>query len=896
MLAATPYTVINLNASGVGSLAAAISSANHQASNPEGSVIQFAQGLNGVITTPTTLDLSETDGPEQIVGNNAVTISGGNTVGVFSVASATTATFSNLTITDGNTANSGGGITLGTNYFSTHGVQGSTVTVTNCIISNNTATVLGGGIFADFYCHLTVVNSTIDNNIASGGGGIMNRDGHLVVSGSTISNNTSTGIGNYVYVYGGGIYDNGPYIGGTGPYGVPSETIKGIANISNTTIIGNIAPQGGGLYVNGGLATVTNSTIVNNHATASNGYGGSGIYAFNDTSVLPSVVVNNTILIHNTDTAGNAVGGADDIAGGAYTGSYNLVGNDDSGKLTGGTGNQVWVANPGLGILANNGGSTLTVALLTGSPAIGAGSVALAVDINGQPLTTDQTGNPRFTNNHVDIGAVEFVAIVTLPLPPTSLVANASNGNVTLNWAASSGATSYNIYRSTTSGAEGSTPYRTGITTASFADTGLTNGTTYYYQVSAVNTAGVSNRSSEVFATPTSSQLVTAIDAGGGASGTYLADTGFTGGTTATSTHLINTSGVTNPASQVVYDTERYGNFTYTISGLTAGANYTARLHFAETYWTAAGRRSFNVLINGTQVLTNFDIFASAGGMDIAIVRQFTAVANSSGRVVIQFTTVVDNAKLSGLEIFTATATVPSVPTGLVATTSNGSVTLNWTASPGATSYNVYRSTTSGAEGSTPYRTSITTTSFTDTGLINGIIYYYQASAVNTVGESNKSSEVSATPLRLVTAVDAGGGASGTYLADTGFTGGRAATSTNLINTSSVTNPAPQAVYDSERVGNFTYTVTGLTAGSSYTVRLHFAEFYWNAAGARSFNVLINNAQVLTNFDIFAAAGGRNVAIVRQFTAVADSSGRVTIQFVTVTDNAKLSGLEILSV
>jgi len=304
-----------------------------------------------------------------------------------------------------------------------------------------------------------------------------------------------------------------------------------------------------------------------------------------------------------------------------------------------------------------------------------------------------------------------------------------------------------------------------------------------------------------------SSGLVTAINAGGGSAGSYLADAGFTGGTTATSADPINTSSVTNPAPQTVYDTERYGNFTYTVPGLTAGANYTVRLHFAEFYWNAVGQRVFNVLINGVQVLTNFDILATAGGKDIAIIRQFTATANSSGRIIIQFTTVVDNAKLSGLEI---------------------------------------------------------------------------------LGTPNQ--------VHLVTAIDAGGGAAGTYLADANFTGGRAYSNADPINTSGVTNPAPQAVYDSERVGNFTYTIPGLTAGVSYTVRLHFAEIYWNAAGLRSFNVLINGAQVLTNFDIFAAAGGKDIALVRQFTAVANSSGRLVIQFTTVVDNAKLSGLEILSV
>jgi hypothetical protein len=84
-------------------------------------------------------------------------------------------------------------------------------------------------------------------------------------------------------------------------------------------------------------------------------------------------------------------------------------------------------------------------------------------------------------------------------------VAGAGNAQVGLTWAAAAGATSYDIYRSTTAGGEGSTPYKTGITATSYTDTGLTNGTTYYYQVTAVNSAGQSARSSEVSATPVAS-------------------------------------------------------------------------------------------------------------------------------------------------------------------------------------------------------------------------------------------------------------------------------------------------------------------------------------------------------------------------------------------------------
>ena len=111
-----------------------------------------------------------------------------------------------------------------------------------------------------------------------------------------------------------------------------------------------------------------------------------------------------------------------------------------------------------------------------------------------------------------------------------------------------------------------------------------------------------------------------------------------------------------NPAPQAVYQTNRFGNFTYTIPGFTAGANYIVDLHFAETFWTAPGQRLFNVLINGKQVLTNYDIFASAGGEFIATVESFAVTADSTGTITLQFVSgAADNPQVNGIEIGTGT-------------------------------------------------------------------------------------------------------------------------------------------------------------------------------------------------------------------------------------------------
>ena len=107
-------------------------------------------------------------------------------------------------------------------------------------------------------------------------------------------------------------------------------------------------------------------------------------------------------------------------------------------------------------------------------------------------------------------------------------------------------------------------------------------------------------------------------------------------------------------------------------------------------------------------------------------------------------------ADLSGGTSTPPTVTVPAAPTNLTATAGNAQIALSWTASAGAASYNLYRSTSAGTE--TLYKSGLTAASYTDTGLTNGTVYFYQVAAVNSAGTSGKSGEASATPKAPVTA------------------------------------------------------------------------------------------------------------------------------------------------
>ena len=235
----------------------------------------------------------------------------------------------------------------------------------------------------------------------------------------------------------------------------------------------------------------------------------------------------------------------------------------------------------------------------------------------------------------------------------------------------------------------------------------------------------------------------------------------------------------------------------------------------------------------------------------------------------------------------------PTVPTGFTASAGSTKVYLNWNAVANATGYNVKRATSSGGAYTTV--ASHATNNFTDINLANCSSYFYIVSATNALGESANSSEQSVALGAFALAVKPGGSAVGQFVVDAPYvTGGTiGAVTTATVDLSGLVAPAPQAVYQSERYGNFTYTFTGLISGANYKVRLHSAETYWTAVGQRQFNVTINGTQVLTNFDILAVAGAANKAVINEFNAVA-TNGQIAVQYITVIDNARASGIEII--
>jgi aryl-phospho-beta-D-glucosidase BglC (GH1 family) len=150
-----------------------------------------------------------------------------------------------------------------------------------------------------------------------------------------------------------------------------------------------------------------------------------------------------------------------------------------------------------------------------------------------------------------------------------------------------------------------------------------------------------------------------------------------------------------------------------------------------------------------------------------------------------------------------------------------------------------------------------------------------------------------------IKAINAGGDAAGSYHPDTNYFGGQVASNdpTASVDTSRAIDPPPASAFATERWGNFTYQVAGLQPGLYHRVRLHFNEA-WNGitqSGQRVFNVYANNGLALSQFDIFAEAGGRNRAITREVRCLPDAEGRITIRFESVIQNAKVDAIHVFA-
>jgi hypothetical protein len=374
----------------------------------------------------------------------------------------------------------------------------------------------------------------------------------------------------------------------------------------------------------------------------------------------------------------------------------------------------------------------------------------------------------------------------------------------------------------------------------------------------------------------------------------------------------IHSTNSINPLHEVVdmaYAVQGTATFFNVVVPTSGNYTLTVRYAFASGLFPGVTDRPEGILVNGV-VITNDMHFPITGNFETFENSSIVVPLNAGKNTVQMFN--IASASISRADTLTVTALgsssctgVPGAPGGLGALTASGTqINLNWSASSapsGCTvgSYSVYRSTTAGfaPTGSNQIASGITGTTYDDTKALCNTTYYYVVEALDSAGSSAGSNQASATtsacPVTTGVQINSGGPAVAPFTADADFAGGGTINHANTISLSGVTNPAPMAIYQGARVGNFSYAVPGFSPGSSHTVRLHFAETFFSTTGSRTFNVSINGMTVLTNFDILAAAGAKNIAVIKQFTEPASSTGDYVITFTSVINQSLVSGIEI---
>jgi len=410
---ATNRTVTSLGDSGAGTLRDAIVASN------DGDTIDFSvTGVIGLTSGQLLISKSITitgPGPELL----DVTRASSDDFRIFQITNSTsfgpTVGISGISITNGFSNGDNGG---GEGYGGGIRINIATVTLSNCIVHNNTAVFhdgslsVGGGIYSAGGT-MTVVNCVISGNHSDGGAGIWSQSGVLTVRNSTIDGNHAS-----PSYFGGAIVAN-----------------VGETTISNCTLSNNTAGSGGAIHNIDTALTLRNCTVVNNSATNGGG-GGINNYGTNGTATL--TVSNSTVAGNSAAGGGGAVHNLGANGGNAFvmldntvlqTGAaganlvnvgdgtlitsqgYNLSSDNGGGFLTA-AGDKI-NTNPQLGPLQDNGGPTQTMALLPGSPALDQGkNFGVTTDQRGLPRPTDLAGVPNASGGDgSDIGAVEMQSV-----------------------------------------------------------------------------------------------------------------------------------------------------------------------------------------------------------------------------------------------------------------------------------------------------------------------------------------------------------------------------------------------------------------------------------------------------------------------------------------------------
>jgi hypothetical protein len=411
-----------------------------------------------------------------------------------------------------------------------------------------------------------------------------------------------------------------------------------------------------------------------------------------------------------------------------------------------------------------------------------------------------------------------------------------------------------------------------------------------------------------IVSVPVSLPVPIRVNAGGGAytdslGRAWLADTGYQGGSTYSVTNTI-----TSTDDPALYRDVRYsasGPLVYQFA--VPNGSYNVFLKFAEVYYTSAGQRVFNVVINGSELSTHADVFASVGSafhaMDVLY-----PVTVTNGAIAITLVPVIGQASINAIEIvdripdFNVLGSIP--PQTVMAGGSaqytvytnglngfTGTVSLSASGLPTGATASFNPPTIVGATGSTIM--TVTTSGNTPGGTFPLTITATSGALSHTTTASLTVSAPVSLPLPI--RVNAGGGSytdslGQAWIADAGYQQG----------TNYSTIAAIASTFDAPLYRDLRYSASGplsyqfAVPNGDYTVNLKFAELYYTAAGQRVFDVAINGTTVTSRFDVFASAGGANKALDLSY-PVTVSGGVLAITLTPVTGQPAINALEILA-
>jgi len=407
-----------------------------------------------------------------------------------------------------------------------------------------------------------------------------------------------------------------------------------------------------------------------NNITIPSGVTNIGDMAFKECTSLSSITIPNSV----TSIGGMAFSSCTSLSSITISNSATSIGGDAFSSCTSLTSITIPSSVTSIAGFAFSGCSSLSDVTIQGK-VTSLGSYAFAIGSDKTITFSVPSGLKTYYEGilNAEVLSGTIAIIIEVPAVPTNLKAVSAGYNSNkLSWTAVSGATGYSIYRSTspTSGFA----YIKAVTSTGYTNTGLTTGTTYYYQIKAYtlvdSTKNYSAATAAVSATPLPATPtgLKAISAGYNSNKlTWTPVTGAIG-------YSIYRS--TSPTSGFTY-IKAVTSASYTNTGLTTGTTYYYQI---KAY----------TLVGSTKIYSAFSSVVSA-------------------------------------------KPVPAAPTGLTAARASAtSIKISWNTVTGATGYAMYRSTspTSGFA----YIKSVTSASYTNTGLTTGTTYYYQIKAYTMVG------------------------------------------------------------------------------------------------------------------------------------------------------------------